>query len=137
MRVLPGCTSHCCFEHRLIVGTTRVASKTMGLNIREWLQPRKLFSYGSCCTMICYKCRPVYMSGKAVALCGLMDTRNTETAEVGVQAHGDRSAEITSGRANFQQGFATTCIDFSTKGNRRREENLGLAHESVGAMKAW
>src|SRR5512136_559987 len=44
-------------------------------------------------------------------------------------------AEITSGRANLQQGLATTCEDPSNRGNRIRREEVGLAHEPVGAMK--
>ncbi len=44
-------------------------------------------------------------------------------------------AEIASGRAISQQGLVTTCKDPSNKGNRRRREGFGLAHESVGAKK--
>jgi hypothetical protein len=46
-----------------------------------------------------------------------------------------RIAEITSGRANLQQGLATTCEDPPNKVNRIRREEVGLAHEPVGAMK--
>ena len=44
-------------------------------------------------------------------------------------------AEIASGRTIFQQGLVTTCKDPSNKGNRRRWEGVGPAHESVGARK--
>ena len=46
-----------------------------------------------------------------------------------------RIAEIASGRAVSQQGRATTCEDPSNKGNQIRGEDIGLAHESVGARK--
>jgi len=45
-----------------------------------------------------------------------------------------RIAEIMSGRANFQQGFATTCKDSRHKGKLRPREDFGLAHEFVVAM---
>ena len=38
-----------------------------------------------------------------------------EAAGVGGQTCGERSAEITSGRAIFQQGLTTTCKDSPTK----------------------
>ena len=46
-----------------------------------------------------------------------------------------RLQEIKSGRANFLQGLAATCKDLSTTGNWRRQEDFGLAHEFVRAMK--
>jgi hypothetical protein len=42
---------------------------------------------------------------------------------------------IKSGKAIFQQGLVATCKDLSTTGNRRRQEDYGLAHEFVRAMK--
>ena len=44
-------------------------------------------------------------------------------------------AEIMSGRAISQQGLVTTCKDPAYKGKPRRWEGLGLAHESIRAMK--
>ncbi len=44
-------------------------------------------------------------------------------------------AEITLGRAIFQQGLATTWEDPANNGNRIRREGFGLTHESVGARK--
>ena len=52
----------------------------------------------------------------------------------GPGAHG-RTAEITSGRTNLQQGLATTCEDPSNKGNRIGREEVGLAREPVGVKK--
>jgi hypothetical protein len=43
--------------------------------------------------------------------------------------------EITSGRANLQQGFATTCKDSWYKGRPRLREDFGLAHEFEVAMR--
>jgi len=42
-----------------------------------------------------------------------------------------RIVEIMSGRADSQQGLATTCKDPTYKGKPRRWEGFGLAHESV------
>jgi len=42
-----------------------------------------------------------------------------------------RIAEIMSGRAISQQGLVTTCKDPAAKGDRRRWEGDGLAHEPV------
>ena len=39
--------------------------------------------------------------------------------------------EITSGRANFQQGLTATCKDLPNKKNKISKEDFGLAHESV------
>jgi len=47
------------------------------------------------------------------------------------QASIEGSAEITSGRANFQQGLAATCKDLVRKVNPRHREDFGLAHELV------
>jgi hypothetical protein len=47
-----------------------------------------------------------------------------------------RIAEITSGRANSQQGLVATCKDPPYKEIRKRWEGFGLAHGRVGAMKA-
>jgi hypothetical protein len=43
--------------------------------------------------------------------------------------------EITSGRANFQQGLTATCKDLPYKDNEIGKEDFGLTHESVGATK--
>ena len=48
---------------------------------------------------------------KAVVLWEETGKRTTGAAGVGVQTRGEGYAEITSGRANFQQGFVTTCED--------------------------
>jgi len=39
--------------------------------------------------------------------------------------------EITSGRANVQQGLTATCKDLPYKENESGKEDFGLAHESV------
>jgi hypothetical protein len=44
-----------------------------------------------------------------------------------------RTMEITPGTTNFQQGLAATCKDPPTKGNRRRWEDFGGAHEPVAS----
>jgi hypothetical protein len=59
----------------------------------------------------------------------------TEAAGVGVQTRGEGFTEITSGRANFQQGFVTTCEDSWHKGRPRQREDFGLADEPEVAMK--
>ena len=67
--------------------------------------------------------------GKAEVLWEETGKRTTEAAGVGVQTRGEGFAEITSGRASFQQGFATTCKDSRYKGKLRPGEDFGLAHE--------
>jgi len=42
-----------------------------------------------------------------------------------------QTAEITSGRANFQQGLTATCKDLPYKENEIGKEDFGLTHESV------
>ncbi len=42
-----------------------------------------------------------------------------------------RTMEITLGSTIYQQGLAATCKDLPTKGNRRRQEGFGGAHEPV------
>jgi hypothetical protein len=57
------------------------------------------------------------------------------TAVAGDQASGERFAEITSGRARWQQGLVATCQDSSYEAIAEGgESQTGLAHESVGAM---
>jgi hypothetical protein len=53
----------------------------------------------------------------------------------GFQAPGERLAELTSGRAYFQQGLATTCKDWHSEREQGVAEDLGLAHEPVGAKR--
>ena len=43
-------------------------------------------------------------------------------------------AEITPGRAIFQQGLVATCKDLPVQANPSRQEERGLAHEPVRAM---
>ena len=62
--------------------------------------------------------------GKAVVLWEETGKRTTGAAGVGVQTRGERYAEITSGRANFQQGFATTCEDSWYKGKTEAERGI-------------
>ena len=80
------------------------------------------------------KCRPVCLSGKAVVLWEVTGVSTTGTAGVWVQTRGERFVEITSGRTNFQQGFAITCEDSWYKGRPRLREDFGLAHELEVAM---
>jgi hypothetical protein len=54
------------------------------------------------------------------------------TAGVWAQASEERFAEITSGRARWQQGLVATCRDSSTRWITEGEEShMGLANESV------
>jgi len=58
------------------------------------------------------------------------------TTGVRVQAFGERYAEITLGKAYFQQGLVATCKDWHFERKHRVAEDPGLAHECVGAMRA-
>jgi hypothetical protein len=64
--------------------------------------------------------RPGPNAGKAVVLWEETGMCTTGAAGVGVQARGERFAEITSGRANAQQGLVATCKDPQAEGNQRR-----------------
>jgi hypothetical protein len=57
------------------------------------------------------KRRPDDISGKAEVLWEETGKRTTRAAGVGVLARRERFAEITSGRAIWQQGVTTTCKD--------------------------
>ncbi len=80
--------------------------------------------------------RPGPNVGKAVVVWEETGRCTTRAAGVGVQARRERFAELTSGRANVQQGLATTCKDPQAEGSRRRWEGVGLAHEPVVATRA-
>ena len=60
---------------------------------------------------------------------------NLPAVVIGAQASQERFSEITSGRTRWQQGLVATCRDsrneVKTEGG---ESQMGLAHESVGAM---
>ena len=62
------------------------------------------------------KRRPDDVSGKAEVLWEETDESTTRAAGVGVLARRERFAEITSGRAYFQQGRAASCKDSRNKG---------------------
>jgi hypothetical protein len=113
-----------------------MASKPGGLNITECLQPRKgspveeslggevvgkpiqsRFGEGRC-----------FLGKKRVRAPGKPTVVRDQTPR-------ERTVEITPGKSKTQQGLATTCKDPSNKGDRRRRESLGMAHEPVGAMK--
>ena len=81
------------------------------------------------------KRRPVQHVGKAVVQWEEMGMSTIEAAGVGIQARRERFAEITSGRSYFQQGLTATCKDSPLRFEPRWREDLGLTHESVGAMK--
>jgi len=81
------------------------------------------------------KRRPDRLSGKAVVLWEETGKRTTEAAGAWIQTRREGFAEITSGRTNFQQGFATTCEDSWHKGRPRPREDFGLADEPEVAMK--
>ena len=75
--------------------------------------------------------RPVSVSGKANALGEETGACTLGAAGIEVLTRGERSVEITSGRAYAQQGFTTTCRDWYFERKQRVPEGIGLAHESV------
>ena len=76
--------------------------------------------------------RPVSFPGKANALGEETGACTLGAAGIEVLTRGERSAEITSGRAYAQQqGFTTTCMDCYFERKQRVTEGIGLAHESV------
>jgi len=135
MHDMPGCkSSGCPVAVCAAVGTTWRASKLGGLNIKEYLQPRKSpreksFSRNEAGS------RPKRLVGKAAdtdeetGKCNLWDRRGTGSSISG------KIFRITSGRTRWQQRLVATCPDSSHEAKcRRRESQMGLAHESVGAM---
>ncbi len=96
------------------VGATWVASKPGGLNVMEWLQPRKRV-HTEVAVWDVAGSRPGCNVGKAVVLWEETGKCTTGTAGVRAQAPGEGFAEITSGRAISQQGLAATCEDPSTE----------------------
>lgn len=73
----------------------------------------------NCYSLGIAKRRPAPKIGKAVVLREETGKCTAGAAGVGVQTRGERYAEITPGRSNFQQGFATTCKDPRYKGKTR------------------
>ena len=87
--------------------------------------------YRSRCTDF-VACRPCPNGGKADVPREETSAHTLGTAGVGVQASGERSAEITSGRSRPQQGLTATCKD-PPHNTRKWREETGLARESVVA----
>jgi len=79
--------------------------------------------------------RPMSLLGKADVAGEVTGARNLPTVVVGAQASQERLAEITSGRARWQQGLVATCKDSRNEAVAEGgESQTGLAHESIGAM---
>ena len=93
-----------------IVGAIRVASKPGGLNIKEWLQPRKE-SHTEVASVEDVDSRPAALTGKADVLWEEMGMCTIGATGVRVQAPRGGSVEITLGKAIFQQGLTATCKD--------------------------
>ena len=116
-----------------MVGATRVASKLRGLNITKWLQPRKFLRCEVALAGYTVR-RPILALGKADVAGEVTGTSNLQTVVVGAQASQEGLAEITSGRARWQQGLVVTCEDSSHEAKAEGgESRTGLAHESVRA----
>jgi len=111
---------------RVSVGATWVASKLGGLNIKECLQPRDAFPYGSRCTGKERESRPCQIGGKAGVLWEETGKGTGGDAGVWGQASKERPAEITSGRATIQQGLAATCKDSMTEAEAGGMERMGV-----------
>jgi hypothetical protein len=81
--------------------------------------------------------RPPQPGGKAAAFEEETSTGTRGSTGVGVEASGERFAELTSGRSLLQQGLTATCEDLRLKAYQpRRREEEGLAHEFVVARTA-
>ena len=79
--------------------------------------------------------RPIPLLGKADVAGEVTGTCNLQTVVAGAQASQEGLAEITSGRARWQQGLVATCQDSSNEAIAEGgESRMGLAHESIGAM---
>jgi hypothetical protein len=87
-----------------------VASKPGGLNIKEWLQPRNV-SHTEGASVDGVDSRPAAETGKADVLWEEMGMSTIGATGVRVQAPRGGSAEMTLGKAIFQQGLTATCKD--------------------------
>ena len=127
MHGLPGGkSSGCPVAVWTAVGTIWRASKLGGLNIKEYLQPRKShceksYSWNEAGS------RPKRLVGKAAdtdeetGTCSLWDRRGTGSSISG------KIFRITSGRTPWQQGLVATCQDSSHEAKcRRRGEPEGF-----------
>jgi hypothetical protein len=102
-----------------MVGAISVASKVGGLNIKEYLQLRKkkkkLRTEIAVRVIVCAD--PVRTWGRPMCYVTKREKKSSIAATgVGDQASNEGLTEITSGKADFQQGLATTCKDLPTKG---------------------
>ena len=91
-----------------------MASKSGGLNIRECLQPRNEYRTEAAVRIL----RKPILSERGEGRCfvgrnGYM--HHEDSTGVGSQASTEGSAEITSGKANSQQGLVATCKDLMFK----------------------
>ena len=87
-----------------------MASKPGGLNVKEWLQPRNV-SHTEVASVDDMDSRPAAVTGKADVLWEEMGICTIGATGVRVQVPRGGSAEITLGKAIFQQGLTTTCKD--------------------------
>ena len=107
-----------------------MASKSAGLNIREWLQPRNL-PRTEVAVRIMVFCRAGPETVKADVPWEETGMSTRGSPGVRVQACGERFAEITPGKADFQPGLTATGKDCESERKQRDIEDLGLAHEFV------
>ena len=77
------------------------------------------------------RAEPVDPGGEADVLRSLKRTGSRGTWRGTGPSALTQIVEITSGRANFQQGLTATCKDLPYKDNQIGKEDFGLAHESV------
>ena len=111
-----------------------MASKHGGRKVNEYCRP-EINSPSEAVEGINAKRRLIQNLGKA-------EVSEEETVECTLKAAGlwvlasmERFSEITTGKSYFQSGWQQPTKTWSIGDNRRDEEDLGLTHEVVVAMK--
>jgi hypothetical protein len=127
----PGCPERHRDSTSSAVGAIWGPSEYGSLNIKECLQPRKRVPV-EVALQECLASRTSSKCGEAVACREEMSERTGKSPRGTGPGAYTKIAEIMSGRANCQQGLATTCEDPPEEANyRSRGKTFGLAHEPV------
>ena len=109
-----------------------MTSKPGGLKVTNGDHPEKVLR-SEVAERVVVESRPVVISRGRLIQRGKKRAKAPRgSAGIETQAPRKRLADLTSGRAHFQQGLAATCKDLSEEHQMQsREEDLGLAHELV------
>jgi hypothetical protein len=126
-RVLPGRKSlGCPVEKSAAVETTWEVSKLGGLNIKKCLQSRKPPPRDVVFVESSGRPTHIYAWGRPLTLRKKQVSALSGTAVTGDETSEERFAEITSGRARWQQGLVATCKDFQSRRKPKKGRAAGF-----------